>query len=115
MRDEVFEQLNADPEFARTKMAKSPRRRRALVGGLRWSSTSFGWSKKVFGEVIDTLRYFKVIDEDEHLWLKTVGPDVLPKDLERKWRLHVRAAQSGGDAKRPTDGSAITSGKKRKV
>jgi hypothetical protein len=93
VRDEVLEQLNAEPEFARTKTAKPPSRRRALVGGLRWSATSFGWSKKVFEEVIDTLRYFNVITEDEHTWLKVVGPDVLPKDLERKWRQHMRAEQ----------------------
>src|SRR5579864_6722398 len=32
VRDQVLEQLNAQPEFARTKMAKPPRRRRALIG-----------------------------------------------------------------------------------
>jgi len=96
VRDQVLEQLNAEPEFARTKMAKPPRRTRALIGGLRWSATSFGWSKKVFGEVIDTLRYFNVIAEDEYAWLKTVGPDVLRKDMERKWRQQVRAEQDRG-------------------
>ena len=88
-----MEHLKAEPEFARTKMAKQPRRKRELIGGLRWAATSYGWSSKVFREVIDTLRTFNVLSEDEQVWLNTVGPDVLPKDIEQKFRKHVRLEQ----------------------
>jgi hypothetical protein len=91
IRKELAEHLNGEPEFAHTKLATPPRRKRNLIGGIRWAATSYGWSQKVFQEVIDTLRGFKVLSEDEWQWLKTVGPDVLQEDLKREWQKHVKA------------------------
>ena len=94
LRAELAEFLKGESEFARTKMASPPRRRRQLVGGIRWASTSFGWSDQVFYELIDTLRHFRVLAGDEWEWLNTVGPQVLAPDLERKWQAQMR--EQGG-------------------
>ncbi len=91
IRSELTENLAEEPEFAHTKLATPPRRKRDIIGGIRWAATSYGWSKKVFEEVIDTLRTFSVLSEDEWHWLKTVGPHVLQPDLKRKWRKHMKA------------------------
>jgi hypothetical protein len=91
IRDELIENLAEEPEFAHTKLAMPPRRKRDLIGGIRWAATSYGWSRRVYDEVIDTLRTFSVLSEDEWHWLKTVGPDVLRPDLKRKWRKHMKA------------------------
>jgi hypothetical protein len=91
IRNELTENLAEEPEFAHTKLAMPPRRKRDIIGGIRWAATSYGWSRKVFEEVIDTLRTFSVLSEDEWHWLKTVGPDVLQPDLKRKWRKHMKA------------------------
>jgi hypothetical protein len=90
IRDELTERLSEEPEFAHTKKATPPRRKRDLIGGIRWAATSYGWSRRVFQEVIDTLRTLSVLSEDEWQWLKTVGPDVLRADLKREWRRRVK-------------------------
>lgn len=90
MLAELKDQMDAEPEFARTRTAKPPAWRRPLIGGLRWAATSYGWSDKVFREVIDVLRHFRVLADDEWSWLNAIGPHVLTKDLEREWRKHVR-------------------------
>ena len=91
VRDQPAEHVSAEPEFAHTKLAKPPRRKRHLIGGIRWAATSYGWSRKVFQEVIDTLQGFKVISADEWEWLKTVGPDVLREDLKSEWQRRLKA------------------------
>ncbi len=91
IRDELTKHISEEPEFAHTKLAKPPRRKRDVMGGIRWAATSYGWSQKVFQEVIDTLRGFKVLSEDEWQWLKTVGPDVLREDLKREWQRRLKA------------------------
>jgi hypothetical protein len=91
IRNELTDNLAEEPEFAHTKLAMPPRHKRDIIGGIRWAATSYGWSKKVFEEVIDTLRTFSVLSEDDWHWLKTVGPDVLQPDMKRKWRKHVKA------------------------
>src|SRR5437867_8402727 len=48
IKGELTEHLAAEPEFAHTKLATPPRRKRELLGGLRWAATSYGWSTKVF-------------------------------------------------------------------
>ncbi len=58
VKKELDEHFESEPEFARTKLANPPRRKRELIGGLRWAATSYGWSRKVFQDVIDTLRHF---------------------------------------------------------
>ena len=93
VKKELDEHIKSEPEFARTKLANPPRKKRELIGGLRWAATSYGWSRKVFQDVIDTLRHFHVLSDDEWTWLNTVGPDVLPKNLEREWRKRVRLQQ----------------------
>lgn len=93
VKKELDEHFESEPEFARTKLANPPRRKRELIGGLRWAATSYGWSRKVFQDVIDTLRHFHVLSDDEWTWLNTVGPDVLPKNLEREWRKRIRLEQ----------------------
>ncbi|HEV2217304.1 MAG TPA: hypothetical protein VGV88_06995 [Candidatus Dormibacteraeota bacterium] len=90
MMAELREQMEAEPEFARTRTARAPAKVRPLIGGLRWAATSYGWTDKLFGEVIDLLRHFRVLADDEWTWLNTIGPHVLTKDMERKWRKHVR-------------------------
>ena len=87
---ELKYQMDLQPEFARTRTARPPSRRRPLIGGLRWAATSYGWSDKVFREVIEVLRLFRVLADDEWSWLNRIGPHVLTKDLERKWRKHVK-------------------------
>lgn len=89
LREELTEQLT-DPELVRTKSASPPRRKRELIGGLRWAATSYGWSDSVFREVIDTLRRFRVLAGDESGWLKTVGAQVLPPNTELEWQKRVR-------------------------
>lgn len=99
LEEDLRGHLNAEPEFLRTKAGTPPRRKRRLVGGLRWAATSYGWSDKVFREVIDTLRYFRTLARDEWEWLNAVGPHVLEADLERKWQDHVKehpAPRPGG-------------------
>ena len=93
INEELIQHVSAEAEFARTKMARPPRRQRELIGGIRWAATSYGWSRKVFREVIDTLRHFRVLSNDEWEWLNTVGPDVLSKELEREWRKRVRLSE----------------------
>ena len=93
LKRELAEHIAAEPEFARTKKATPPQRKRQLLGGFRWAATSYGWSARVFEEVIETLRHFRVLSNDEWSWLRTVGPDVLPKALEREWRKRVRMAK----------------------
>ena len=90
IKQELTVHLSEEPEFAHTKMAAPPRRKRELAGGIRWAATSYGWSRKVFREVIDTLRTFRVLSDDEWEWLKTVGPDVLRDDLKREWRRQIK-------------------------
>jgi len=91
VKQELAVHVSDEPEFAHTKLALAPRRKRQLIGGIRWAATSYGWSRKVFLEVIDTLRVFSALSEDEWQWLKTVGPDVLRDDLKREWRQHMKA------------------------
>jgi hypothetical protein len=93
LRADIEYHMSAEPEFERTKKARPPARRRRVLGGLRWAATSYGWSDKVFKEVIDTLHHFRLLADDEVRWLKTIGPQVLSKDLERKWRKHVRISE----------------------
>lgn len=87
---ELKHQMDREPELVRTRTARAPAKRRHLIGGLRWAATSYGWSDKTFREVIDVLRHFRVLADDEWSWLNTIGPHVLTKDLERKWRKHMR-------------------------
>jgi hypothetical protein len=91
IRNELTDNLAEEPEFAHTKLAVRPRRKRDLIGGIRWAATSYGWLRRVYDEVIDTLRTFSVLSEDEWHWLRTVGPDVLRSDLKRNWRRHMKA------------------------
>jgi hypothetical protein len=91
IKRQLAEGIREEPEFARTKMATPPRRKRQLIGGIRWAATSYGWSRKVFREVIDTLRALSVLSEDEWQWLKTVGPDVLREDIKREWQRRMKA------------------------
>jgi hypothetical protein len=93
MRADIEYHMSAEPEFARMKKAPPPARRRRVIGGLRWAATSYGWSDRVFRQVIDTLHHFRLLADDEVSWLKTIGPQVLSKDLERKWRKHVRLGE----------------------
>ncbi len=99
VREELRLYLEAEPEFARTKLAKPPRRRRALVGGLRWAATTYGWSSRVFREIIDTLQAAEVLSVDEAEWMKIVGPTALQEKLVRPWRKHVRAEQRRDQAR----------------
>lgn len=87
--------ISEEPEFAHTKMARPPRRKREFIGGLRWAATSYGWSNEVFHEVVGTLRHFRLLSRDEFDWLSAVGPDVLPEQLERDWRKHITQRQRG--------------------
>ncbi len=89
VREELRLYLEAEPEFARTKLAKPPRRRRALVSGLRWAATTYGWSSRMFREIIDTLQAAEVLSVDEAEWMKIVGPTALQEKLVRPWRKHV--------------------------
>lgn len=93
VREEIRLDLQTEPEFARTKLAKAPHGRRALVGGLRWAATTYGWSSRVFREIIDTLQAADVLSSDEAEWMKIVGPTALQEKLVRPWRKHVRAEQ----------------------
>lgn len=93
VREELLLNLQAEPEFARTKLAMPPRRKRALVGGLRWAATTYGWSTRVFREIIDTLQAADVLSGDEADWMKIVGPTALQEKLVRPWRKHVKAEQ----------------------
>jgi hypothetical protein len=86
---ELTEQLNAESEFARTKTASAPHRRRQLIGGIRWAAASYGWPDNVFREVVDTLRHYRVLANDEWEWLIAVGPQVLEPDLESQWRRRI--------------------------
>ena len=94
LRTELMEHLKTESEFARTRTATPPRRRRRLLGGIRWAATSYGWPDPVFHQVIDTLRHFRVLASDEWEWLNAVGPRVLKPDLERKWQEHMREHES---------------------
>src|SRR5260370_37637529 len=93
LKKELDEYIAAQAEFGRTKKATPPHNKRRLLGGIRWAATSYGWSPRVFEELIETLHQFRVLSNDEWSWLRTVGPDVLPKDLEREWRKRVTMAK----------------------
>lgn len=91
VREEIRLYLQSEPEFARTKLAKPPHGRRPLVGGLRWAATTYGWSSRVFREIIDTLQAADVLSVDEAEWMKIVGPTALQEKLLSPWRKHVQA------------------------
>ncbi len=93
VRAELQGHLQEEPEFARTKLAKPPRRKRDLVGGLRWAAATYGWSTRVFGEIIDTLQAAGVLYVDEAEWMRIVGPTALQEKLASEWRKRVRAEQ----------------------
>jgi len=93
LKKELDEHIAAEPEFANTKKATPPHNKRRLLGGIRWAATSYGWSARVFEELIETLHHFRVLSNDEWSWLRTVGPDVLPREIEREWRKRVRMAR----------------------
>jgi len=102
LKKELDEHIAAEPEFANTKKATPPHKKRRLLGGIRWAATSYGWSARVFEELIETLHHFRVLSNDEWSWLRTVGPDVLPREIDREWRKRVRMAkQHERRAKRP--------------
>src|SRR4030081_2823802 len=53
LRRFMAERMNEDPEFARTQSVDPPRRRRRVLGRLRYAAVWYGWSDRVFQEVID--------------------------------------------------------------
>jgi hypothetical protein len=93
IRQQLEGSMLEDPEFARTQLAVPPRRRRALIGALRYAATWHGWPNKVFEEVIEVLFHFHAISKGEWEWMKAVGPQALPDKVERGLRKHQRAEQ----------------------
>jgi hypothetical protein len=78
LRRRVSDDISNAPEFLRLQSVEPPKRRRRLLGGLRWAAAIYEWPDDVFEEIIDTLRGLRVLSVDEHKWLKTIGFDVLP-------------------------------------
>jgi hypothetical protein len=91
IRQQLEDSMLEDPEFARTQLAVPPRRRRALIGALRYAATWYGWPHRVFEEVIEVLFQFHAISKGEWEWMKAVGPQALPDKVERGLRKHQRA------------------------
>lgn len=94
---EIKEQLKehtADPEFARVNSAPPPRRRRRVLGQLRWSATWYDWSNEVFLQVVEFLRGSRTISAEEGDWLEAVGPYVLREDMKRDLQNHRKSHNS---------------------
>jgi hypothetical protein len=91
LRRHLAEQIDGEPEFARTQVAGPPRRKRPLLGGLRHAATWYGWSDRVFQEVTDTLVGFRILSKEEGVWLKATGPGALTDDIKTKLAKHRKA------------------------
>lgn len=108
LRSRLNEHLDQESEFARLNHYKLPRRRRKLLGGLRWAATVYGWPDSVFREVVGSLRTFRVLRSDEWEWLNLAGSVVLPaeikKEVIRRSRAKVeRPDRSSQDRASPPD------------
>jgi hypothetical protein len=91
IRQQLEDSMLEDPEFARTQLAVPPRRRRALIGALRYAATWYGWPRRVFEEVIEVLFHFHAISKGEWEWMKSVGPQAWSEQVERGVRKRQRA------------------------
>src|SRR5260221_6529879 len=87
----MAERMNEDPEFARTQSVDQPRRKRWVLGRLRYAAVWYGWSDRVFQEVTDTLLGFGALSKEEGRWLKTIGPGAITEDLKSKLAKHRKA------------------------
>jgi hypothetical protein len=91
IKQEIDESVQGDPEFARTQLAVAPSRQRRLIGALRYAATWYGWSNRVFEEVIEVLFHTRAISKAEWEWMKAVGPQAWPEHIERDFRKHQTA------------------------
>jgi hypothetical protein len=104
LRHFLAERMNEDPEFARTQSVEPPRRKRRVLGRLRYAAVWYGWSDRVFQEVTDTLLGFGALSEEEGTWLKTIGPGAVAEDLKSKLAKHRKAErrrQNSARARKP--------------
>jgi hypothetical protein len=91
LRRYLAERINEEPEFARTQVVDPPRRKRPLLGGLRYAAIWYGWPDRVFQEIADTLVGFRILSKEEGVWLKAIGPGALTEDLKSKLAKHRKA------------------------
>jgi hypothetical protein len=82
LRQRLDEHVKDEPEFAHLKRFDPPRRKRQLLSGVRWAATWYGWSDRVFEEVLDSLLGFRVLSKEEWTWLMKVGPTVLSERVK---------------------------------
>ena len=93
LQDELSVHMRQELEFKQTKRALPPERKREVVGRIRWAATSYGWSRSVFRQVVDTLQALRLLSESESGWLRTVGPAVIRNDLKGELQKRVKLAE----------------------
>jgi hypothetical protein len=100
LRGRLAELMRDEPEFAQTQLIDPPRRKRPLLGGLRYAATWYGWSDRVFQEIIETLVGFRILSKEEGTWLTAIGPGALSEDLRGKFAKHRTAERRRARAAR---------------
>lgn len=91
VRKELDEHMSSEPEFAQTRLVEPPRRKRRLLGGLRYAANWYGWSDRVFEEVTDTLLGYRILSKEEAAWLKAIGPGALSEQVRSGLAKHRKA------------------------
>lgn len=91
VRKQLDEHMSSEPEFAQTRLVDPPRRKRHLLGGLRYAANWYGWKDSVFQEMIDTLVGLRVLSREEGTCLTAVGPGALSDDVRSGLAKHRKA------------------------
>ncbi|MEA2644617.1 MAG: hypothetical protein QOG08_1643 [Chloroflexota bacterium] len=91
LRKQLDDHVSSEPEYAQTRLVDPPRRKRQLLGGLRYAANWYGWSDRVFQEIIDTLVGHRVLSKEEGTWLTAVGPGALSDDVRSGLAKHRKA------------------------
>jgi len=73
--------LKKDSEIARLAKVAPPSGKKRLLGGVRGSAATYGWSDETYEQVVNMLAEVRAITTEEWEWLTAVGPAVFPEHV----------------------------------
>jgi hypothetical protein len=113
LRQRLDEHVQEEPEFAHMKRFDPPRRKRELLSSVRWAATWYGWSDRVFEEVLDSLLGLRVLSREEWTWLMKVGPTVLSERVKRNLTRRRQSMRRRAKAERVLQMQPAVRGRRR--